>query len=84
MILEDYYMYVKISIGGILFLTLYVDNMLLVRNNWEMMKATKNWLSSVFDMKDMSEVRYVLSGEIIRNHPKKLLGMSQNAYMKNV
>jgi len=56
----------------------------LAGNNLEMIEATMKWLSSIFEMKDMSEVRYVLSGEIIRNHPKKLLGMSQNAYMKNV
>jgi len=35
-------------------------------------------------MKDMSEARYVLSVEIVRNYPKKLLGMCQEAYNKRV
>ena len=35
-------------------------------------------------MKDMGEVRYVLSVEIIRNRPKKLLGMSLEAYINKV
>ena len=35
-------------------------------------------------MKDMGEVRYVIGVEIIRNHPKKLLRMSQEAYIKKV
>ena len=59
-----------------MFLTLYVDDILLVGNNLEMIEATKKWLSSVFEMKDMGETRYILGVEIIRNHPKKLLGMS--------
>ena len=32
----------------------------------------------------MGEVRHVLGVEIIRNRPKKLLGMSQEAYVKKV
>ena len=67
-----------------MFLTLYIDNILLAENNLEMIEATKKWLSSVFEMKDMGEARYVLGMEIIKNHPKKLLGMSQKAYIKKV
>jgi len=76
--------YVKRSNGGIMILTLYVDDILLGGNNLEMIEATKRWLSSVFEMKDMGTAKYVLSVEIIRNHPKKLLGMSQEAYIKKV
>ena len=47
-----------------------------------MNNATKRWLSSVFEMKDMGEARYVLGVEIVWNRPKKLLGMCQEAYIK--
>jgi len=67
-----------------MFLTLYVDDILLIGNNLVMIEATKKWLSSDFEMTNMGEVRYVLGVEIIRNHPKKLLGMSQEAYIKKV
>ena len=67
--------------GGIMFLTLYVDDILLAGNNLEMIEATKRWLSFVFEM---NEARYVLGVEIIRNHPKKLLGISQEVYSKKV
>ena len=67
-----------------MFLALYVDDILLVGNNLEMIEATKKWLSSVFEMNDMGEARYVLGVEIIRNRPKKLLGISQEAYIKKV
>ena len=32
----------------------------------------------------MGEARYVLSVEIVRNHPKKLLAICQEAYIKKV
>ena len=67
-----------------MFLTLYVDDILLARNNLKMIEVTKKWLSSDFEMKDMGEARYVLGMEIIRNRPKKLLDMSQEAYIKKV
>ena len=53
-------------------------------NNLEMIEATTKWLSSVFEIKDMGEARYVLSVEITRNRPKKFLGMSQETYIKKV
>jgi len=65
-------------------LTLYLDDILLAGNNLEMIEATKIWLSSIFEMKDMGEARYVLGMEIIRNCPKKLLGISQEVYIKKV
>jgi len=33
-------------------------------------------------MKNMGEARYVLGMEIVKNHPKKLLGMCQEVYIK--
>jgi len=35
-------------------------------------------------MKDMGEARYVLSMKIIRDRPKKLIYMHQEAYIKRV
>ena len=84
MVSEDHCVYVKRSTGGVMFLTPYVDDILLAGNNLEMIEATKRWLSSVFEMKDMGEATYVLGVEIIRDRPKKLLGMSQEAYIKKV
>ena len=49
-----------------------------------MINTTKQWLYAIFKIKDMGEARYVLGMEIVRNHPKKLLGMCQEAYIKRV
>jgi len=67
--------YVKRTTREIMFLTLYVDDKLLAGNNLKMINAIKQWLSSVFEMKDMGEAKYVLGVEIVRNRPKKLLDM---------
>jgi len=84
MVSEDHCVYVKRTTNEIMFLSLYVDDILLVVNNLEMINATKQWLSSVFEMKDMGEARYVLCVKIVRNHSKKLLRMCQEAYIKRV
>jgi len=38
---EDYYMYGKKTTERIMFLTLYINNMLMAENNMEMIKTTK-------------------------------------------
>jgi len=42
MLSEDHCVYVKRSTRGIMFLTLYVDDILLAGNNLEMLETTKN------------------------------------------
>jgi len=49
-----------------------------------MVEAIKEWLSSIFEIKDMGEVRYATGVDIVRNRPKKLLGMCHEAYIKKV
>ena len=41
-------------------------------------------MSSVIEMNDEYEVRHVLGMKIVRNCPKKLLGICQEAYIKRV
>ena len=77
MIKEDYCVYVKRSKGSFIILSLYVDDILLAGNDMEMIIATKGWLSSNFKMKDMGEVDYILGVKILKDHSKKLLGLSQ-------
>ena len=42
----------------------------------------KKLLSSNFEMKNMGEANYVLSVKIVRDFAKKLLGLSQETYIK--
>jgi len=49
-----------------------------------MIDATNQWLSFVFEMKDMGEVKYVLVVKIVKNQPKKLRSLCQEAYIKRL
>lgn len=84
MIEEDHCVYVKQSDKGFLILSLYVDDILIAGSNMEIVVATKEWLSSTFEMKDMGEASYVLGIKILRDRSKRLLGMSQETYIKRV
>ena len=57
-------------------MSLYVDDILLAGNDMEMIIATKGWLSSYFEMKDMGEADYILGVKILRDCSKKLLSLS--------
>ena len=69
-------MYLKRSKKSVLILSLYVDDILIERNDMDSIVATKKWLSSTFEMKDMGDAHFVLGIEIVRDRSKKLLGLS--------
>ena len=45
---------------------------------------TTKGLSSNFEMKDMGEANYILGVKILSDYSKKLLGLSQQTYIKKV
>ena len=83
MIEEDHYVYVKWSKGNFLILSLYVNDILLAKNDKKII-TTQGWLSSKFEMKDMGEASYVLGVKILRDHSRKLFGLSQETYIKKI
>ena len=50
----------KVSGRKYIFLVLYVDDILLVANDTDLLVETKNLLFSPFDMNDLREASYVL------------------------
>ena len=84
MIEEDHCVYLKRSKKSVLILSLYVDDILLAGNDLNSIVATKEWLSSTFEMKDMGEANYVLGVKIVRDRSKKLLCLSQETYIKKI
>ena len=84
MIEEDHCVYVKLSKGSFIILSLYIDDILLTDNDMEMIIATKGSLSSNFKMKDICEADYILGFKILKDRSKKLLGLSQQTYIKKV
>ena len=83
MIEEDHCVYAKRSKDSFLILSLYVDDILLAGNDMELIVATKKWLSSNFEM-DMIKANYVLKVKILRDCSKRLLGLSQETYLKKI
>lgn len=84
MVNEDHCVYVKTSGKGFVILSLYVDDILLAGNNETLIRSTKGWLSTNFEMKDMGEASYVLGVKITRDRPKRLLALSQETYIKKI
>lgn len=76
--------YKKTSGSAVVFLILYVDNILLMENDVPMLQSVKLWLSKNFSMKDMGEAAYILGIKIYRDRSKRLLGLSQSSYIDKI
>ena len=46
--------------------------------------ATKEWLSSQFEIMDKSEANYMLGVNIVRDRSQKLLSLSTGTYIKKI
>ena len=68
----------------VVFLVLYVDDILLIGNDVPALQGIKIWLSSQFSMKDLGEASYILGMRIYRDRSKKLLGLSQSTYIDTI
>jgi hypothetical protein len=84
MIKEDHCVYLKRSRRSILILLLYVDDILLARNDMDSIVTTKKWLSFTFEMNDMGEANFVLRVKITRDRSKKLLSLTQGTYINKI
>ena len=72
----DKYVYVKITTNGYVIMCLYVDEILIVGSNDEMVKRTKDMLNSRFDMKDMGLADVILGIQIKRSQDGLILTQS--------
>ena len=64
------------------FLVLYVDDILLVGNDKNLLNSVKEYLNSKFSIKDLREAAYVLGIKICRDRSKRLLALSQSTYLR--
>ncbi|GJW53165.1 retrotransposon protein, putative, ty1-copia subclass [Tanacetum coccineum] len=55
---------------------------LLMGNNVTMLQEVKSWLCKCFSMKDLGEATYILGIKIIRDISKRLIALSQSAYLE--
>ena len=76
--------YRKASGRAVTFLVLYVDDILLIRNDIPMLTSIKSWLSKEFFMKDLGEASYILGIKVYRDRSNRMLGLSQKLYIEEV
>ena len=63
--------YKKVSGSAIVFMVLYVDDILLIGNDIPTLQNVKSWLGKYFSMKDLGEVAYILGIKIYKDRSEK-------------
>jgi len=81
---EDHCVYFKLIRDHVICLVLYVDDMLLVGNDKEIIHDLKTQLSSKFDMKYIGVANYILGMEIKRYRKKRKLWLNQRSYVETI
>ncbi|GJV00277.1 retrotransposon protein, putative, ty1-copia subclass [Tanacetum coccineum] len=76
--------YLKASGSNVVFLVLYVDDILLMGNSVTMLQEVKSWLCKCFSMKDLGEAAYILGIKIICDRSKRLIDLSQSSYLGKI
>ena len=79
---SDKCVYSKFNQKGGIIICLYVDDMLIFGTNLEVVKETKCFLTSKFEMKDLNEAEVILGIRIIRNNNS--ITLSQSHYIEKV
>jgi hypothetical protein len=72
---EDHCVYFKLIGDHLIYLVLYVDDMLLIGNK-DIIQDVKTQLSYKFDMKDLGASNFILGMEIKRDQKKRKLGLN--------
>src|SRR3954462_3726989 len=76
--------YKKVSGSSVAFLILYVDDILLIRNDIEFLDSIKGYLNRSFSMRDFGEAAYILGIKIYRDIQRRLIALSQSTYLDKV
>jgi hypothetical protein len=76
--------YKKVSGSSVAFLILYVDDILLIGNDIELLSSVKGYLNKCFSMKDLGEAAYILGIKIYRDRSRRLIGLSQSTYLDKI
>jgi len=80
----DHYVYFKLIGDRVIYLVLYVDEMLLVGNEKEIIQDLKTQLSSKFGMKDIGAANYILGMEIKRDREKRKLWLNHRKCVETI
>nr|GEW29327.1 hypothetical protein [Tanacetum cinerariifolium] len=82
--LDEPCVYQKASGSNVIFIILYVDDIILMRNHIPSFQEVKTYLSKYFFMKDLRQATIILGIKIYRDRSRRLIELSQNAYLDKV
>nr|GEX56926.1 retrotransposon protein, putative, Ty1-copia subclass [Tanacetum cinerariifolium] len=82
--LDEPCVYQKASESNVIFLILYVDDIILMGNHIPSLQEVKTYLGKCFSMKDLREAAFILRIKIYRDRSRRLIGLSQNAYLDKI
>ncbi|CAA0827399.1 cysteine-rich RLK (RECEPTOR-like protein kinase) 8, partial [Striga hermonthica] len=81
---DEHCVYKKNNASMVVFLMLYVDDILLIGNSKKELLDVKVWLSKQSDMKDLGEAGHILGIRVIRDRNKRMLCLFQSSYIGTV
>ena len=76
--------YKKLDGSVVVFLVLYVDDILLIEIDVGVLSFIKVWLSSQFNMKELGEAGHILRIKLLRDCKNRMLGLLQATYIGNI
>ncbi|GKE06945.1 zinc finger, CCHC-type containing protein [Tanacetum coccineum] len=82
--LDEPCVYQKASGSNVTFLILYVDDIIIMGNHIPSLQSVKNYLGKCFSTKDLGEAAFIFGIKIYIDRSKRLIGLSQNAYMDKI
>jgi len=75
---------VKIIDGQLVFIPLYVDDLILFAPNMKLINEMKKMFFERFEMKDLGELHYILGWEVTRNRSERTIFINQRKYATSV
>ena len=80
----DHCIYVNRDDQDMIFVALYVDDLVIASNNFELIQVTKQALSERFGMTDLGELKYFLGMEIHQDLSTGTIFLSQLKFAKDI
>ena len=82
--LDEPCVYRKASGSNVIFLILYVDDILIMGKDIPSLLEVKAYLGKCFSMKDLGEAAFILGIRIYRDRSQRLIGLNQSAYIDKI